>query len=289
MTMLKLSAANFSNFVLLFYGVTLFIERLPLSSAFTVPNRRTTHRLYQQLQISPLSIAASSSSSADSVVLRDEHFMRLALRHAQHSFREKEVPVGAVIVDANGIILAASRNEVEAKNDVTAHAEISCIRKVAQMKNNWRLSDCTLYSTLEPCPMCMGAVQASRIKRVVFGAPDIRMGACGSWINLIDSKHPFHDVEVVGGLLEEESSTLLKRFFQMRRREAATIAATAKNASVLSATSDEIISSCTSEKYGGQEGDEKDATNRIVEKSSALHIDRGYGVEDLLAQQDPAF
>lgn len=215
--------------------------------------------------------------------------MRLALRHAQHSFREKEVPIGAVIVDGEGIILATSGNEVEARNDVTAHAEISCIRKAALIKKNWRLSDCTLYSTLEPCPMCMGAIQASRIKRVVFGAPDIRMGACGSWINLIDSKHPFHDVEVVGGLLEEESSTLLKRFFQMRRREAATIAATAKNASALSATSDEIISSCTSEKYGGQEGDEKDATNRIVEKSSALHIDRGYGVEDLLAQQDPAF
>lgn len=215
--------------------------------------------------------------------------MRLALRHAQHSFREKEVPIGAVIVDGDGVILATSGNEVESKNDVTAHAEITCIRKAALIKKNWRLSDCTLYSTLEPCPMCMGAIQASRIKKVVYGAPDVRMGACGSWINLIESKHPFHDVEVVGGLLEEESSTLLKRFFQMRRREAATIAATAKNALAMKTTSDQMISTSTSERNGDQEGDERDASNRIVEKSSALHIDRGYGVEELLAQQDPAF
>jgi tRNA(adenine34) deaminase len=224
------------------------------------------------------------SGLPESVENQEEHFMRLALRHAQHSFREKEVPIGAVIVDGDGIILATSGNEVEARNDVTAHAEISCIRKAALIKKNWRLSDCTLYSTLEPCPMCMGAIQASRIKRVVFGAPDIRMGACGSWINLIDSKHPFHDVEVVGGLLEEESSTLLKRFFQMRRREAATIAATAKIALALSDASDQIVSSSSSERNGDQE-----VPNRNLEKSSALHIDRGYGVGDLLAQQDPAF
>lgn len=152
---------------------------------------------------------------------KHEHYMRLALRHAQHSFREKEVPIGAVIVDKDGTVLATSRNQVETDNDVTSHAEITCIRKAAQIKKNWRLSDCTLYSTLEPCPMCMGAIQASRITKVVYGASDHRMGACGSWVDLVSAKHPFHTVEVIGGLLKEESGTLLKRFFQIRRREAA--------------------------------------------------------------------
>ena len=146
--------------------------------------------------------------------------MRLALRHAQHAFREKEVPIGAVVVDGNGIVLATSRNQVEGKKDVTAHAEIDCLRKAAQLRNNWRLADCVLYSTLEPCPMCLGAIQASRIKRVVYAASDLRVGACGSWVDLVGAKHPYHELEVRGGLLCEESSILLKRFFQMRRREA---------------------------------------------------------------------
>ena len=153
---------------------------------------------------------------------KEENYMRLALRHAQHAFREKEVPIGAVIVDSNGIVLATARNQVETKHDVTAHAEIECLRKVTKLRNNWRLPDCTLYSTLEPCPMCLGAIQASRIKRVVYAAPDLRVGACGSWVDLVTSKHPFHTVELKSGLLQEESSILLKRFFQMRRRESTT-------------------------------------------------------------------
>ena len=266
--MSRLIAAKLSNAFLTFYVIALFIERLPLCSGFAVPSRCASHQLHQQQRTASLSIFTATVSSSDLVLDRDEHFMRLALRHAQHSFREKEVPVGAVIVDANGIVLAASRNEVEAKNDVTAHAEISCIRKVAQMKNNWRLSDCTLYSTLEPCPMCMGAVQASRIKRVVYGAPDLRMGACGSWVNLVDMKHPFHTVEVVGGLLSLESSTLLKRFFQMRRREAASINAADKMiaASNLANNAEIIVANSKSI-------DEHTGT------SKAIHVDRGYDME----------
>ena len=96
--------------------------------------------------------------------------MRLALRHAQHAFREKEVPVGAVIVDQrNGEVIATSRNNVEKNNDVTSHAEIECIRKAAKITGNWRLSDYTLYTTLEPCVMCMAAIQSARLKKVVYG------------------------------------------------------------------------------------------------------------------------
>lgn len=112
--------------------------------------------------------------------------MKLALRHAQHAFREDEVPVGAVIVDENGNVLAASRNRVEAHHDATAHAEIVCMRQAADMQKDWRLLKCTLYSTLEPCPMCLSAMQSFRIDRLVYGAKDTRLGACGSYINLLD-------------------------------------------------------------------------------------------------------
>jgi tRNA(adenine34) deaminase len=149
----------------------------------------------------------------------DEHFMRLALRHAQFAFREKEVPVGAVVVDGEGRVVAAGRNGVEQQKDATAHAEISVLRKAAKLIGNWRLQDCTLYTTLEPCAMCFSAAQGFRVKRVVYGAKDLRLGALGSWINLSDTAHPFHNIEVTSGVLEEESGTLLKRFFQLRRRE----------------------------------------------------------------------
>eukprot|EP01036_Dinobryon_divergens_P022167 gene22167-30404_t len=150
--------------------------------------------------------------------------MSLALRHAQHAFREEEVPVGAIIVDANNTVIAASRNRVEETSDATAHAEIDCIRRASKYLNNWRLHNCTIYSTLEPCPMCMSALQAARVKRVVYGAKDLRLGACGSFVNLVnnsridDTKHPFHSVQVTGGVLADQSSLLLRRFFQVARR-----------------------------------------------------------------------
>lgn len=117
-------------------------------------------------------------------------------------------------------MLSASRNRVEQNKDATFHAELDCIRKATKIRNNWRLHNCTLYSTLEPCIMCLGAIQNSRIKRIVFAAYDHRLGACGSFVDLLnDHKHPFHQVEMKGGVLQEESSILLKRFFQLRRRE----------------------------------------------------------------------
>jgi tRNA(adenine34) deaminase len=208
--------------MLLLHAVESFEKLLPQTRNLMSRVRRISSSKYASFgSYAGLTTCAFAAASNESPIPRDkdEHYMRLALRHAQHSFREKEVPIGAVIVDVNGEILATSRNRVETKKDVTAHAEIDCLRKAAELKGNWRLSGCTLYSTLEPCPMCMGAIQASRISRVVYAAPDIRVGACGSWVDLVSSKHPYHEVEIRGDLLKEESSVMLRRFFQMRRRE----------------------------------------------------------------------
>jgi tRNA(adenine34) deaminase len=153
-------------------------------------------------------------------ICEDERFMKLALRHAQHAARDTEVPIGAVIVDSTGTVLAATRNQVEATQDATAHAEIAVMREAAQLQGSWRLTGCTLYSTLEPCPMCFAAMQSFRVKRLVYGARDTRLGACGSFVDLVEAKHPFHTIEVTGGLFAETSEGLLKRFFQSRRIEA---------------------------------------------------------------------
>lgn len=168
--------------------------------------------LYSSLTTNDININGNKQNN-------NEFYMKLALRHAQHAFREKEVPIGAVIADSNGTVIATGRNQVETLKDGCAHAEILCLRRAADVIGNWRLNDCTLYTTLEPCPMCLGAIQSFRIKKVVYGASDHRLGACGSWVNLVEAQHPFHLVELEGGVLQEESSILLKRFFQMRRRE----------------------------------------------------------------------
>ena len=214
----------------------LYVIMILQIQAFRPLLRSTSLSIHHQLENVSRRYADTGSLSVEMEELsvgnrdKEENFMRLALRHAQHAFREKEVPIGAVIVDSNGIVLATARNQVETKHDVTAHAEIECLRKATKLRNNWRLPDCTLYSTLEPCPMCLGAIQASRIKRVVYAASDLRVGACGSWVDLVNSKHPYHTVEIKSGLLQEESSILLKRFFQMRRRESTATAAAAENA-----------------------------------------------------------
>jgi len=181
-----------------------------------------------------------SSVSGSSCSKRDEPYMKLALRHAQAAYRAKEVPIGAVVVDnLTGDVLSTARNNVERSTDSTAHAELLAIRRATQVMGNWRLNDCTLYTTLEPCAMCMGAIQSARLKRIVFGTKDHRMGACGSWVMLADQAnstkddeveneidgdekkvvHPFVSVQVDGGLFEAECSDIIKRFFQWRRRE----------------------------------------------------------------------
>ena len=118
------------------------------------------------------------------------------------------------------MVISTARNQVESKQDPTAHAEIECIRAAAAVTKNWRLNGCTLYTTLEPCAMCMAAIQQARIEKLVFGACDARLGAAGSWVDMVHgNKHPFHQVIVESGVLNSESSSLLKKFFLLRRRE----------------------------------------------------------------------
>jgi tRNA(adenine34) deaminase len=146
----------------------------------------------------------------------DEHFMREALKEAERAFEEGEVPVGAVLV-FEGRVIARGRNQVELLKDATAHAEMICITAGSSHLENWRLKGTTLYCTLEPCTMCAGAALLSRLDRLIYGAPDIRHGACGSWFNLFERKHPTHTLEIKGGVLSEFSAHLMQEFFAKRR------------------------------------------------------------------------
>ena len=143
--------------------------------------------------------------------------MREALALARDAAEAGEPPIGAVLV-RNGEILAAARNHREEKNDVTSHAELEVLRLAGQKHGDWRLSDCTLYVTLEPCPMCAGAILAARVGRVVFGAKDPSMGAMGSVVNLPRFPLGAHPV-VVSGVLEEECRTVLQEFFRAKRKK----------------------------------------------------------------------
>ncbi len=147
---------------------------------------------------------------------KDLEFMRIALNEAQCAAQKNEVPVGAVLVH-QGRVLAKAHNLVESSQDASHHAEMLCLRSAALALNNWRLFDATLYCTLEPCAMCAGAMFNFRIQRLVWGARDIRQGAHGSWVNLLDAKHPIHGFSVTSGVLAEECGELLKEFFKMRR------------------------------------------------------------------------
>jgi tRNA(adenine34) deaminase len=151
---------------------------------------------------------------------QDIHFMREALKEAKKALNKDEVPVGAVLV-REGKVIARGHNEVELLQDATAHAEMICITAGTSALENWRLSGTTLYCTLEPCAMCAGAILASRIQRLVWGAPDLRLGANGSWIDLFAMKHPMHSLEITPRVLEEESAFLLKSFFEQTRKKKA--------------------------------------------------------------------
>jgi len=138
------------------------------------------------------------------------------MEQAQLAAREGEVPVGAVLVK-DGRLIAEERNRPIAENDPTGHAEIRLLRRAGKMLDNYRLNDTTLYVTLEPCPMCAGAIVHARIKRVVFAAPDPRTGAAGSVYNLLQSNELNHRCEVVGGVLEQEAAIMLREFFRRKR------------------------------------------------------------------------
>ncbi|WP_268248907.1 tRNA adenosine(34) deaminase TadA [Pseudolysinimonas yzui] len=153
----------------------------------------------------------------DQALSSDQAAMRLALAEAELALTTADVPVGAVILDADGSVLAHGRNEREKHEDPTAHAEIVAIRRAAETRGDWQLTGTTLVVTLEPCVMCAGAIVAARIPRVVFGAWDEKAGAAGSVYDLLRDRRLTHRVEVVPDVLAEESAALLREFFATTR------------------------------------------------------------------------
>jgi tRNA(adenine34) deaminase len=155
------------------------------------------------------------------VLIRDdEQGMRAALREAQASADDDEVPIGCVIVH-EGIIVGRGRNQMERLQDATAHAEMVAIGAASSTLGTWRLHECTMYVTLEPCAMCAGAIILSRVGRLVYAANDPKAGACGSVLDVIHEPRLNHRVEITSGVLAEECGALLKAFFQRKRRAAA--------------------------------------------------------------------
>ncbi len=142
--------------------------------------------------------------------------MKEALNEAKTAYFCQEVPVGAVIV-YQGKIIARAYNRKEELQDPTAHAEILAIRQATKYLRSWHLEDTTLYVTLEPCPMCAYAMLQARINKLIFGTPDLKVGAAGSIINIVQDKRFNHQIEVVGGVLKKECSLILQKFFKERR------------------------------------------------------------------------
>ena len=148
---------------------------------------------------------------------RDEKWMKVAISEALLAMDENEVPVGAILVQENNLITQAHNQPIK-NNDPTAHAEIEVLRKAGAKLHNYRLPKTTLYVTLEPCTMCLGAMIHARIERVVFGASDPKSGVCGSTIDLSSKSIFNHQISVSGGVLEHECKNILQSFFKLRRK-----------------------------------------------------------------------
>lgn len=146
-----------------------------------------------------------------------EYYMSLALQEAKRAFMLDEVPVGALIVK-NGVVVSKGHNVKETIKSALGHAEINAIEKACIALGGWRLLDCDLYVTLEPCPMCTGAAVNARINRIIFGAFDKKSGACGSVYNIANDERLNHRIEVIPGILEEECRELLQEFFKKKRK-----------------------------------------------------------------------
>lgn len=147
-----------------------------------------------------------------------EKFMKEALKEAKKAYDKEEIPVGAIIVK-DGKIIARAHNLKEEKKDTTYHAEIYAIKKASKKINAWRLTDCEMYVTLEPCSMCAGAIINARISKVYIGTDDPKTGACGSVLNLFEDYTFNHKVEVEKGILNNECTQILKRFFKELRKK----------------------------------------------------------------------
>src|SRR5215468_923310 len=145
-----------------------------------------------------------------------EHFMRMALAEAEAALAENEVPIGTIVVH-NERVIAAAHNQRETLKDPTAHAEMIAITQAAQALGSWRLVDCVLYATLEPCPMCAGAIVQSRIPTVVYGTTDPKGGACHTLYEITNDSRLNHEATVLGGVLREECRAILQEFFALQR------------------------------------------------------------------------
>ena len=156
------------------------------------------------------------SAQAPSDSVNDEALMRLALQSAEVAPTHDDVPIGAVVA-RDGEVLATAHNERELRRDPTAHAEVLALQDAAAKLGTWRLTGCSIYVTLEPCPMCAGAMVSSRIDRLVYGPLDPKAGAAHSLYNVVSDPRLNHQVEVVTGVLEEECAALLRSFFASRR------------------------------------------------------------------------
>jgi tRNA(adenine34) deaminase len=148
----------------------------------------------------------------------DQHWMEQALLYANQAESQNEIPVGAVIVSNNQLI-SAGWNQSISLHDPSAHAEMQAVRRAGQIVENYRLVDCTLYVTLEPCPMCAGLLVHSRFKRLVFGASDTKTGAAGSVMNIVQDPKLNHQLKVTSGVLAEQCANKLSNFFKRRRKE----------------------------------------------------------------------
>ena len=147
--------------------------------------------------------------------------MQLALSEARKAYEEGEVPIGAVLIDENGNLICAEHNRIEQLDDATAHAEILLLRGAAEKIGRRKLSNCTLYVTVEPCPMCAGALVLCRLKRLVYGTTDSKFGACESLFNVTNNPALNHQLQVTAGVLENDCRQLMQKFFSERRHSTA--------------------------------------------------------------------
>lgn len=200
----------------------------PRTSISTISSSRRS--MISTVAMTSLSSSSSSHSNdsndgTDDKRKMDEKYMRLALDEAQKAFAEGEVPIGAVMTastdeGSNIVVVATGRNAVEREQDCTRHAEMICLQRGMQARHAWRLNNCVLYTTVEPCAMCLSAAALARVRRIVYATRDLRLGACGSWVDLTVIKHPFHAFDdITGGVLANESADLLRRFFKNRRKQ----------------------------------------------------------------------
>lgn len=151
-------------------------------------------------------------------VMDDQYFMGLALEEAKIAADLGEIPIGAVLVQ-DGEVIARAHNMRETWQDATAHAEVIVIQEACKKLKRWRLSGCTLYVTVEPCPMCSGAIVNGRVDRVVYGCPDVKAGGAESIFNIITNPNLNHTAKVMSGIREEECANVMKNFFKMRREQ----------------------------------------------------------------------